>query len=129
MVTVCIKFPLVHAGVSLQHVPVKGLKEVDSRVTNRENLYQNHWLMRRPRANLGGASSPAAHLLESWRHRMKSFFRAFTGCLLLLANCLTAEAQSEPAPYRAPDDIAYRQATIISEGSRLERRSFYAEGE
>src|SRR5262245_41055176 len=35
-----------------------------------------------------------------------------------------ASAQSTTTPYQPPDDIAYRQATIISEGSRLAAEVF-----
>jgi uncharacterized protein len=55
-------------------------------------------------------------------------YHAWAGCLFLLVNCMEVDAQSEPAPYRAPDDIAFRQATIISEGSRLSAEVFSLKG-
>ena len=59
---------------------------------------------------------------------MKSICWSFAVCVLLLIQCLTTHAQSEPAPYRAPDDIVFRQATIISEGSRLIAEVFSLKG-
>ena len=44
-------------------------------------------------------------------------------CLLLLT-ARFASAQTPPAPFQPPADIAYRQATIVSEGSRLAAELF-----
>ena len=55
-------------------------------------------------------------------------YHAWAGCLFLLVNCMEVDAQSESAPYRAPDDITFRQATIISEGSRLAAEVFSLKG-
>src|SRR5262245_11897823 len=54
---------------------------------------------------------------------MKTFRVIWAGCLLLLATS-AAFAQSTAAAYQAPADIAYRRATVISEGSRLSAEAF-----
>jgi uncharacterized protein len=54
---------------------------------------------------------------------MRMFHVAHVACLLLLA-ARVASAQTSSAAYQPPADIAYRQATIISEGSRLAAEVF-----
>jgi pimeloyl-ACP methyl ester carboxylesterase len=44
--------------------------------------------------------------------------------LVLLVCWSPARAQREPVPYRPPGDIAYRKATVLSEGSRLAAELF-----
>src|SRR5690349_12283200 len=50
---------------------------------------------------------------------MSSSYRTWAACMLLLCAGAHAQAQSGPPDYQPPDDIAFRNATIISEGSRL----------
>jgi dienelactone hydrolase len=50
------------------------------------------------------------------------------GVLLLLGGAAAAKAQTEPPRYQPPDDIAYRQATITSEGSRMSAEVFTLKG-
>jgi len=50
-------------------------------------------------------------------------YGVWAGCVLLLIT-RPAGAQSNSAAYQAPADIAYRQATVISEGSRLSAEVF-----
>ncbi|MGD9724031.1 MAG: alpha/beta hydrolase [Pirellulales bacterium] len=49
---------------------------------------------------------------------MSATLRLLTGIALLLGFGLQAAAQ-ESAPFKAPDDIAFRTATIMSEGTRM----------
>src|SRR5262245_30951955 len=44
--------------------------------------------------------------------------------LLLLACCCVAQEKKEPAAYAAPKDIAFRKATVVSEGTRLAAEVF-----
>jgi dienelactone hydrolase len=59
---------------------------------------------------------------------MKTSCRGWAGCVLALLVCGSlAQAQKEPAPYAAPKDIAFRKATIISEGTRMAAELFILE--
>lgn len=55
---------------------------------------------------------------------MKAFYRACAGGMLLLCTCAAAGAQSKLPDYQPPDDVAFRSATILSEGSRLAAEVF-----
>ena len=55
---------------------------------------------------------------------MKLSCLAWADCVLLLGTCTNAAAQTEPPSYRPPDDIAFRKATIISEGTRMAAEVF-----
>src|SRR5262245_11108093 len=44
--------------------------------------------------------------------------------LLVLVICSPAQGQDKPAPYEPPTDIAYRQATVVSEGTRMTAELF-----
>jgi dienelactone hydrolase len=48
--------------------------------------------------------------------------------LLLLWGCSAAWAQSPPTSYQPPDDITFRKATIVSEGSRMAAELFTLKG-
>jgi pimeloyl-ACP methyl ester carboxylesterase len=51
--------------------------------------------------------------------------RRRVGCALLLFVCWSAASgQKEPAKYAPPKDIAFRKATVISEGTRLAAELF-----
>src|SRR5262245_59611670 len=54
---------------------------------------------------------------------MKSLYIACLACLLFPCARITS-AQTNSPTYQPPADIAYRQATIISEGSRLAAELF-----
>jgi dienelactone hydrolase len=51
--------------------------------------------------------------------------RRRAGCaLVLLALGTRAFGQAEPAPYKPPEDVTFRRATVVSEGSRLAAEVF-----
>jgi dienelactone hydrolase len=54
---------------------------------------------------------------------MKTLHRSYFG-ILLLSIAPLARAQTPRTQYQPPDDVAYREATIISEGSRLAAEVF-----
>src|SRR5262245_2660343 len=54
---------------------------------------------------------------------MKTIQFAAIACLFV-ASELVASAQTPPAAYQPPEGIAFRRATIISEGSRLAAEAF-----
>ena len=55
---------------------------------------------------------------------MNASGRGWVGCALLLLCGAPAWGQKEPAPFTAPDDVAFRKATIISEGTRMAAELF-----
>ena len=50
--------------------------------------------------------------------------RIGNGCGLLLVLATAVVGQDAPAPYKPPEGVTYRQATVISEGSRLAAEVF-----
>src|SRR5262249_45751306 len=62
------------------------------------------------------------------RTLMRTSRRRVGTALLLLACCSLARAQKESAPYAPPRDVAFRKATIISEGTRLAAELFAPKG-
>ena len=54
---------------------------------------------------------------------MKPSVRVWVGCAPLLVCWSPTWAQTEPAAYQA-DDVAFRKATIISEGTRIAAELF-----
>jgi dienelactone hydrolase len=51
---------------------------------------------------------------------MKTRFHGCVGCVVLLLSAWpNLRAQPSPAPFKPPEDIAYRRATIVSEGTRM----------
>ena len=55
---------------------------------------------------------------------MKPSVRVWVGCALLLVCWSPVWGQQEPVPYKPPEDIAFRKATIISEGTRMAAELF-----
>ena len=56
---------------------------------------------------------------------MRPSYRHWAGLtLLLLASWSPASGQTGPAPYKPPEGIAFRKATIISEGTRMAAELF-----
>ena len=55
---------------------------------------------------------------------MKPSVRVWVGCALLLVCWSPVWGQQEPAAYTPPEDIAFRKATIISEGTRMAAELF-----
>ena len=55
---------------------------------------------------------------------MKPSVRVWVGCALLLVCGSPVWGQQKPVPYTPPEDIAFRKATIISEGSRMAAELF-----
>src|SRR5262249_25783505 len=60
---------------------------------------------------------------------MRTSYRRWAGCALVLLACWSpARAQKGPAPYAPPKDVAFRKATVISEGTRLAAELFAPKG-
>jgi uncharacterized protein len=59
---------------------------------------------------------------------MKPWSQGGVGWALLLFCCSPAWGQQESPPYQAPKDIAFRKATVISEGTRVAAELFALQG-
>jgi dienelactone hydrolase len=60
---------------------------------------------------------------------MRTSYRRWAGCALVLLACWSlARAQKGPAPYAPPKDVAFRKATVVSEGTRLAAELFAPRG-
>jgi alpha-beta hydrolase superfamily lysophospholipase len=55
---------------------------------------------------------------------VKPSYYGWAGWALVLGCCSPALGQQEPAPYEAPQDIVFRRATVISEGTRVAAEVF-----
>src|SRR5262245_13722115 len=59
---------------------------------------------------------------------MRMSCQGLASCTLLLLSWALVGAQRGPAPYKPPEEIVFRQATIVSEGTRLAAEVFTRKG-